>query len=79
MLVFGIIYIVAPFYLTIDLNVRTADNAIPHVIGMYLLMWTNDTFAYFTGRLVGRTPLFPRISPKKTWEGTIGGILEIFR
>lgn len=74
-LVFGIIYIVIPFYLTIDLNVRTSDNAMPHVIGMYLLMWTNDTFAYFTGRMLGRTPLFPRISPKKTWEGTVGGIL----
>ncbi len=75
-LVFGIIYVVLPFWLTIDLNLREpGDNAMPYVIGMYLLIWTNDTFAYVFGRLFGRTKLFERISPKKTWEGTIGGIL----
>jgi phosphatidate cytidylyltransferase len=72
-LVFGIIYVVIPFYLTIDLNLRDT-NPMPSVVGMYILIWTNDTFAYFTGRFVGKTKLFERISPKKTWEGTIGGI-----
>jgi phosphatidate cytidylyltransferase len=38
-----------------------------------LLTWTNDSAAYFTGVTVGRHKLWPRISPKKTWEGTIGG------
>lgn len=33
-----------------------------------------DTGAYFTGRAIGRTPFAPRLSPKKTWEGAIGGI-----
>jgi phosphatidate cytidylyltransferase len=42
---------------------------------MFLLIWTNDTFAYFSGRAFGKRKLFERISPKKTWEGTIGGIL----
>ncbi len=37
-------------------------------------IWVNDTMAYIAGSLIGRTP-FSRISPKKTWEGTIGGIL----
>jgi phosphatidate cytidylyltransferase len=37
-------------------------------------IWTNDTMAYIVGSLIGRTPL-SKISPKKTWEGTIGGIL----
>ena len=35
-------------------------------------IWINDTMAYIVGSLIGRTPLSP-ISPKKTWEGTIGG------
>lgn len=75
-LVFGIIYVVLPFWLTIDLNLReTENNFMPLVVGMYLLIWTNDTFAYFTGRFLGKTKLFERISPKKTWEGTVGGIL----
>lgn len=37
-------------------------------------IWMNDTMAYIVGSLIGRTPL-SKISPKKTWEGTIGGIL----
>lgn len=37
-------------------------------------IWINDTMAYLTGSLIGRTPLSP-ISPKKTWEGTIGGLV----
>ncbi len=73
-LVFGIIYIVIPFFLTIDLNLRNTSY-LPSVVGMYLLIWTNDTFAYFTGRFIGKTKLFERISPKKTWEGTLGGIV----
>lgn len=41
-------------------------------------VWASDTFAYATGRLVGRTPLFERVSPKKTWEGSIGGAIGAF-
>ncbi len=37
--------------------------------------WLGDTFAYFVGRSLGRTPLAPHISPKKTWEGSIGGLI----
>jgi len=46
----------------------------PHrVFGLLWLIWTNDTMAYLIGSRMGRTKLFERISPKKTWEGTIGG------
>ena len=37
-------------------------------------MWINDTMAYLTGSFIGKTP-FSSISPKKTWEGTIGGVI----
>ncbi|HEY0680006.1 MAG TPA: phosphatidate cytidylyltransferase [Chitinophagaceae bacterium] len=37
-------------------------------------MWINDTMAYIVGSFIGKTPL-SKISPKKTWEGTVGGIL----
>jgi phosphatidate cytidylyltransferase len=39
------------------------------------MVWLTDTFAYYVGKSVGRHPLMPRVSPKKTWEGFIGGCL----
>lgn len=39
----------------------------------FLITWANDTAAYFVGVTVGKHKLWPRISPKKTWEGTLGG------
>jgi phosphatidate cytidylyltransferase len=37
--------------------------------------WANDTGAYFAGRTLGRRKLYPRISPSKTWEGAVGGLV----
>ena len=42
-------------------------------LGLMLAIWASDTFAYFAGRAFGKHPLFPRVSPKKTWEGAVGG------
>ncbi|MBI1836048.1 MAG: phosphatidate cytidylyltransferase [Flavobacteriia bacterium] len=70
----GVFYLVLPFSLIIILNEESTERN-PLVIGMFLLIWSNDTFAYLSGRFFGKTKLFERISPKKTWEGTIGGIL----
>ena len=47
--------------------------AIP--LAIYVFIWANDTGAYLVGSLIGRHRLFPRISPKKSWEGSIGGAL----
>lgn len=45
------------------------------ILAIFVLMWCFDTFAYLSGRLIGKTPLAPSISPKKTWEGFWGGML----
>lgn len=42
---------------------------------VFVLLWANDTFAYLTGRLLGKHKLCPRISPGKTIEGSIGGLV----
>ena len=45
------------------------------IILLLFIIWAADVGAYFSGRFLGRTRLAPKISPKKTWEGVIGGIL----
>jgi phosphatidate cytidylyltransferase len=42
-------------------------------LSIFIFLWVNDSGAYCTGSLLGRHKLFPRISPGKTWEGSIGG------
>lgn len=44
------------------------------LLSFFLLLWTNDTFAYLSGRTFGKHKLWERLSPKKTWEGFIGGV-----
>ena len=80
-LIFGVIYIVIPFFLIVLVNhIENSSSSLntikmPLVAGMFILVWSNDTFAYLTGRMIGKTKLFERVSPNKTWEGTIGGIV----
>jgi len=71
----GILYVVVPFLAFISLGfVQGGFNyAVP--LGFMILLWTNDTGAYLAGRSFGKRKLFERISPKKTWEGFIGGVL----
>jgi len=45
------------------------------IMGIFILIWVNDSFAYLVGRSIGRTKLFPTVSPKKTVEGAIGGLI----
>ena len=45
------------------------------IMGIFILIWVNDTFAYLVGRTLGRTKLYPSVSPKKTIEGSLGGLI----
>lgn len=76
--VLGVVYLFIPFLFLIHLVIAKPKTEWISVLGMFFLIWTNDTFAYLTGRFIGKTKLFERISPKKTWEGTIGGIVFTF-
>ncbi|MBR5029251.1 MAG: phosphatidate cytidylyltransferase, partial [Bacteroidales bacterium] len=77
--VLGVVYIAFPLAFThllakpsfIDGN----SEYMPFVLlGIMILQWTSDTFAYLTGITIGRHPLFARHSPKKSWEGFCGGM-----
>jgi len=71
--ILGIIYIVFPFAMLLILSVDGSSFNPNILLGFFFLLWSNDTFAYLVGRAIGKTKLFERISPKKTWEGFIGG------
>lgn len=44
------------------------------ILGVFILIWVNDTFAFFVGKNFGKQKLFPSVSPKKTVEGFLGGL-----
>ena len=46
-------------------------------LSVFVFLWMNDTGAYCVGSLIGRHKLFPRISPGKSWEGSIGGAIVV--
>ena len=55
-------------------NPNQADLFTPYpLLGFFILIWTGDTMAYLGGMTFGRHRLFERISPKKSWEGSITG------
>lgn len=54
---------------------RQLDAGVKWVFFTFFLVWANDTGAYLVGRAWGRHPLAPRVSPNKTVEGAIGGLL----
>jgi len=66
-------------YLALPLSYLVLIKGLPGgewwIMFLMLIIWANDTFAYFTGRAVGRTRLSPAISPKKTIEGAAGGLV----
>jgi len=75
---FGFLYISLPFSLLIFLN----RGEMLHFMGMLVILasyfgftWIDDTVAYLFGKQFGKHKLFERISPKKTWEGSIAGAI----
>lgn len=73
---FGLMYVVLPFALMTGFyQDETASKRPELLIGFFIILWFNDVFAYLVGSAFGKTKLYEKVSPKKTWEGTIGGVI----
>jgi phosphatidate cytidylyltransferase len=75
--VLGLIYVALPLSLLITMY-NTSHGTIlgnfpAFLLGYFLITWIYDTGAYLVGISIGKHKFFERISPKKTWEGTVGG------
>ncbi len=67
----GVMWILVPLILTLQLYFQHGG---PFLVAIFFLIWVYDSASYATGSLLGKHPLFARISPKKTVEGLIGGV-----
>ena len=75
-----IIYIVVPFSLMVQIPFlnSTFDYVNSTILGVFILIWVDDTFAFLVGKNFGKHKLLERISPNKTIEGFIGGMVFTF-
>ncbi|MBV8254742.1 MAG: phosphatidate cytidylyltransferase [Chitinophaga sp.] len=82
----GLLYVTIPFSLLVNIRLKAENiHYTPDQVGtapgwlipllLIIFIWINDTMAYIVGSLIGRTPFAPAISPKKTIEGTLGGMI----
>jgi phosphatidate cytidylyltransferase len=80
--VMGVMYVVIPFsilnffaYGSPYAEVLEINDRYDYIflLGFFVIQWASDTGAYLAGSALGKTKLFERISPNKTWEGTVGG------
>jgi len=76
--IIGVLYIALPlailnFYYNYEFAAGKSNYSV--LLGFFILVWIHDVGAYLVGSLIGRHKLFERISPKKTWEGSIGAAI----
>lgn len=67
------IYVALPFALVNMIAFFRGQFTPILVLSLFVFIWVNDSFAYLVGSLFGRHRLFERVSPKKSWEGFVGG------
>ncbi|ELR71440.1 Phosphatidate cytidylyltransferase [Fulvivirga imtechensis AK7] len=71
----GILYVAVPFSLLNAIAFFSGEYVFELILGSLLILWANDTGAYFAGVRYGKRKLFERVSPKKSWEGSMGGLV----
>jgi phosphatidate cytidylyltransferase len=68
-------YIILPFVFITKIPFGEKGYNPKIIISIFILIWTNDTFAFIVGKSIGKNKLFEKVSPKKTIEGFIGGVV----
>lgn len=71
--IFGLIY--TSFMMSFIYYTRETENGIFLIWIIFITSWVSDTCAYFVGSAIGKHKMTPRLSPKKSWEGAVGGII----
>jgi phosphatidate cytidylyltransferase len=71
--VFALVYL--PFLMAFAILLARPSSGMAQVMTLLVLVACNDTFGYLVGTLIGKHPMVPKISPKKSWEGLIGSII----
>lgn len=78
-LIFSVIYVTLPFSFALALpsfsEINPDKTFTLEIFYLFVLIWSSDSFAYFTGKMFGKHKMAPKISPKKTWEGFAGGVI----
>lgn len=70
----GLLFVALPFSYLVRLD-EVSQTGRELLLFTLVLIWAGDTFAYFTGKAVGRFPMAPALSPKKTWEGALANLI----
>ncbi len=70
----GLLFVALPFSYLVRIS-ETERVGRQLVLLTLCMMWAGDTFAYFVGRSIGRVPMAPALSPKKTWEGAVANMV----
>ena len=73
--IFGVLYVWLPLASIALWFSQNSDKGFEHVTFFLITIWLYDSLAYATGKGFGKTPIFPKVSPKKTVEGTLGGLV----
>jgi phosphatidate cytidylyltransferase len=68
------LYVVVPFSCAV-MMLYIIPNGYLWMLAAVITAWVSDVFAFFAGVTLGKHKIVPNISPKKTWEGTLGGVL----
>lgn len=70
----GLLFVALPFSYLVRMDGRLPEGPVL-VLFALAVVWAGDTVAYFTGKSIGRVPMAPALSPKKTWEGAVGNVM----